>query len=60
MTSEHRMTWDPVSTESVGEDGWVVTKLTGVTKVRCSCGLAETVPNGEVRRFVEEHPPTST
>ena len=54
------MTWDPVSTESVGEDGWVVTKLTGVTKVRCSCGLAETVPNGEVRRFVEEHPPTST
>ncbi|MEU7399997.1 hypothetical protein [Streptomyces sp. NPDC044948] len=55
MAEEHEMSWEPDFIESVDENLWVVRELTGVTTVRCSCGLVRDAANSDVQRIVEEH-----
>ncbi|GAA3956812.1 hypothetical protein GCM10022384_07420 [Streptomyces marokkonensis] len=54
MTEKHEMSWEPDFSESVDENLWMVRELTGVTTVRCSCGLVQDVTNSNVQRTVEE------
>lgn len=36
MSEQHKMSWDPDTSEFVDDNGWVIREPTGVTTVRCS------------------------